>query len=211
MSQKRNRPRGGGQQNRNGNSQQRQQREEQPKERKPPKADRVWSVGAVYDEESDVRLPDVDRQEVTQALIDLEAVGHTLGHSFVLTPIRVKFGEDDFGTPEFRTVGWRFELHRGVPALSGEAFARAVGADDEGWQPIEQHEAPEDLPEEVRAAMGAIAGAAEEERELTDAEREIVDRAEAALVPVEEPVDATAGRPVEVEGPEAAGEIVRAG
>lgn len=214
MSRNRSRQRDGAarqQQNGNGNG-----NGSAPRERKAPKPDRVWTAGEVRSEDGYL-MPDVDREDVVQALTEIETMGHRLGHAYTATPIRVDVGEDEFGTRQFKVVGWRFEQHKGIPAVTMEQFVGLAGLDEapgDDRAPVSQDEmqaAYDALPDDARAAVDMAVAAATEGRDLTPEEREVVQAAEAQLQPVEEPVDPTAGRPVEVEPPSAAAAIARAG
>lgn len=95
----------------NGQNQQNQQRE-----RKPKAARRQWVIEPrLVDQESgNVEL---DRAEVAQALAELEPLGHYLGGSFIVTPLRVKV-EDSLGGEAYRVIAWHVEHEPFVPALN---------------------------------------------------------------------------------------------
>lgn len=97
---------------------------------------RQWEVlfQQGLDEEGMVRTLE-DRDEVRQALVDCEAIGHRLGGGFQVAPLRQAAGVDAKGRTRYETIGWAFEWVSFMPAV--------------GERRPEPEEAPEPEPEPV--------------------------------------------------------------
>jgi hypothetical protein len=194
----RNRNRGRGQQN--GGEPKQEQR------RKPPTPTVAYTVGLTEDDRG-LLIPVCDREEVLQALHELEAIGYRTGGSFVVTPLRAKLGEDEFGDEIYETVGWRIQHFR-APVLPEQTVDRLFG------HALHGDDGPEPTESDVQQALDALPPAqrAEAERalaQLTPEEEALVQQAEAQAQP--EPVDPAAGREVEVEDESVAASIAQAG
>lgn len=96
-------------------------------------AKREWTVLA--DPETGV----LDREEVAQTLVDIEAAGHLLGGVFKIAPARRRVGA------EYVTVGWLFQWDSLAPAVG------AVEPEPEGTpEPVPDFVEP--LPDEAPLA-----------------------------------------------------------
>jgi hypothetical protein len=82
--------------------------------------ERRWTVGPDNSGEA-------DRGRVHQLLADIESIGHKVGGSFVLVPLREKRPDD-----EGRTVGWTAVWRSFTPA-----FAPGDPTDDEAAAVLE--------------------------------------------------------------------------